>query len=209
MVIAADPDIGLVRRARAGEFKAFQELVSKYERELYTLAFRIVRRTEDAEDVVQETFLSALEHLAEFREEAKFHTWLVRIATNHALTVLRKRKGMLTISPDEDSGDEDPKGLPHPDFIAPWKDSPEAIADRNESRELLTQALEGLEPKYLTVFLLRDVEGLSTEETAQALGISEANARIRLFRARLMLRERLTRALSDPKDRIIPDHSHG
>ncbi len=203
---APDPDIHLVRRARGGDFDAFQDLVSRYERQVYTLALRILRQREDAEDVVQDTFLSVMEHLPDFREEATFHTWLVRIATNHALNVLRKRKGTLPVSSREDAGE---KGLPHPEFIAPWRDGPEAIAELKETRELLTKALEALEDKHLVVFLLRDVEGLSTEETARALGISDANARIRLFRARLTLREELTRAFGDERNRVVPSHSHG
>ncbi len=206
MTNAADPDLDLVRRARAGEYDAFRALVEKYERELYTLAKRIVRQRQDAEDVVQETFISVMEHLASFREEALFHTWLVRIATNHALSTLRKRRGTVTVATEEDADDR--AGLPHPEFVAPWADNPEVIAGRKETGEILQKALERLDEKHLAAFLLRDVEGLSTEETARALGLSEANARVRLFRARLVLREELTRAFGDERSRVTPGHAH-
>ncbi len=203
-----DPDSELVRKAKRGDYDAFQKLVSKYERRLYTLALRILRQREDAEDVVQEAFLSVMEHLEEFREESTFHTWIVRIATNHALNLLRRRKTMKRVTAEETQDEDEEAPLPHPEFIAPWQDQPEAIANRKETQELLAGALERLEEKYLEAFLLRDVEGLSTEDTAKALGISEANARIRLFRSRLMLRELLTRTLGDEKNRLFPDHSH-
>jgi RNA polymerase sigma-70 factor, ECF subfamily len=202
---SADPDLDLVHRARAGDFGAFQALVSRYERELYTLAVRIVRQRQDAEDVVQETLLSVMEHLEDFREESTFHTWLVRIATNHSLNVIRKRHGVITVAPGDES---DEGGLPHPQFVAPWTDNPEAIADRNETQEVLNRALAKLDEKHLLAFLLRDVEGMSTEEAARTIGISEANLRVRLFRARLVLREELTRAFGDEKGRVSLDHRH-
>jgi RNA polymerase sigma-70 factor (ECF subfamily) len=200
-----DPDGDLVRRARKGDYDAFQALVDKYSREVYNLALRILRQQQDAEDIVQETFLSVIEHLVDFREESKFRTWLVRIATNHALNVLRKRRG-ITAMPAE-RGPED-EGLPHPEFIAPWKYNPEEIADRSETREVVEKALERLDEKHLAAFVLRDLEGLSTEETAEALGISETNVRVRLFRARLVLREELTRAFGDEAGRVTGGHHH-
>src|ERR1041385_7447216 len=203
-----DPDIDLVHRARGGDFAAFQDLVARHERRLSPRALRILRQPQDAEDAVQETFLSVLEHLRAFREESSFHTWVVRIATNHALGLLRKRRGTVTALRDDD-GDDDRAPLPHPQFIAPWEDNPEEIVKRKEVSELLGKALETLSEKYLTAFLLRDVEGVSTEETARILGISEANVRVRLNRARLFLREELTRTLGVPERRAMPSHPHG
>lgn len=201
-----DPDAPLVQRARAGDYQAFEQLVSRYERPLYALAMGIVRQHQDAEEVLQETFLSVLEHLDGFEGNSTFHTWLVRIATNHALKVLRKRRGsrLVAIQPNE----QDNAPLPHPSFIAHWKDEPGELAQRREVRQLLDEALGELDEKYRLVFLLRDVEGLSTEQAADALGISVSNAKVRLLRARLMLRERLTAVLGDAARRLVPDHRH-
>ena len=203
---AVDPDPELVRAAKAGSYEAFEQLVDKYERPIYTTAMRIVRRPEDAEEVVQETFLSVVRHLKGFREDSSFHTWLVRIATNHALKILRKKRGLSTVPLDRPQ-DDDETPLPHPSFIAQWKDDPIDIASRREVRALLEDAMGHLEEKYRLVFILRDVEGLSTEETADLLGISVPNDKVRLLRARLMLREQLTQKLGDEATRVRP-HEH-
>jgi RNA polymerase sigma-70 factor (ECF subfamily) len=204
MTNVAEEDRQLVRRARGGDFSAFESLATKYERRLYGLAMRILGRPHDAEDVVQETFLSAVEHLGDFREEAAFSTWLTRIATNHALALLRKRSTRLAVPLGEDrSGDG---ALPHPEFIAQWRETPDQIASRRETRQLLAEALDELDEKYRLVFVLRDVEGLSTDETAEALGISPGNVKVRLLRARLMLRERLTRLFGDETTRVTATH---
>ncbi len=197
----------LVRRARAGDFEAFEALVARYERRVYGLALRIVRHRQDAEEVVQQTFLSVIEHLAGFREEASFYTWLMRIATNHALALLRKRSNRATVALRDDIASDEGEGLPRPEFIAQWRETPDEIAHRREVRKVLDEALDGLDEKYRLVFLLRDVEGLSTAETAEALGISEANVKVRLLRARLMLREKLTRMFGDEAKRLAP-HAH-
>lgn len=203
------PDADLVRRAKAGELQAFEELVSRHERQIFTLASRILQNPHDAEDVTQQTFLSALEHLAGFREEASFATWLNRIATFAALKVIRKRKGLDTVSLEAATEpQEDYDSIPHPEYISDWKESPEQLVERNETRRLLDEALGRLDEKHRLVFLLRDVEGLSGKETAAALGLSEANVKVRLLRARLQLREHLTRTLGDPATRIVRSHHH-
>lgn len=193
-------DAELVRRAQAGELAAFEELVSRHERRVYTLARRIVAQEQDAEDVTQQVFLSVLEHLDTFRGESSFATWLSRIATHAALKIIRKRKGLPTESLDDDS-------LPHPEFIADWRQSPAELVTRNETQRLIDAALAELDERYRLVFLLRDVEGFSVKETADALGLSEANVKVRLLRARLELREKLTRAFGDGTRRLEP-HSH-
>ena len=201
-------DADLVRRAKAGELEAFEELTRRYERQVYSLALRIVRQEHDAEDVTQEALLSAMEHLAGFREEARFSTWLLRIATYAALKVLRKRRGLDTVSLEAGT-EPDPEGaIPHPEFIADWRQSPEELVHRNETRRLLEEALDRLDEKHRLVFLLRDVEGLSVRETAEALGLSEANVKVRLLRARLQLREQLTRVFGDPARALARGHSH-
>ena len=203
-------DAELVRRAQGGALDAFETLTNRYEQRVYSLALRMLRHEQDAEDVTQQTFLSALEHLGEFRGEAAFATWLLRIATYAALKIIRKRKGLDVVSLEEAT--EESEGydtVPHPEFIADWKHSPEQLVHKNEIRRLLEAALDQLDEKHRLVFLLRDVEGLSVKETAEALGLSEANIKVRLLRARLRLREELTRTLGDPARQLTrAPHPH-
>jgi RNA polymerase sigma-70 factor (ECF subfamily) len=202
-------DAQLVQQAKQGDLDAFEELANRHERRIYTLARRITQNEHDAQDVTQQTFLSALEHLGDFREEASFATWLDRIATHAALKILRKRKGLDTVSLDQATDpDPDTGEIPHPEYIADWRADPEELVHRNEIRQLLDQALAQLDEKYRLVFLLRDVEGLSVRETAELLGLSETNVKVRLLRARLQLREHLTRVLGDPARRIEPHPHH-
>ena len=204
-----DPDTELVRRAKAGELDAFEALTSRYEQRVYSLAMRMLRHEQDAEDVTQQTFLSALENLKGFRGEASFATWLLRIATHAALKVIRKRKGLETISLETATESADGSdAIPHPEYIADWRQSPEQLVRKHEIQRLLDEALASLDEKHRLVFLLRDVEGLSVRETAKALDLTEANTKVRLLRARLQLREELTRTLGDPATRVIQSHDH-
>ena len=208
-MILEPSDGELVHRAKAGELAAFEELVSRHERQIYTLAFRILQNSHDAEDVTQQAFMSAVENLAKFREEASFATWLYRITTFAALKVIRKRKGLDTFSLEAATEpQEDYDSIPHPEYIADWKQSPEELVERNETQRLLAAALAQLDEKHRLVFVLRDVEGLSVAETAEALGLSEANVKVRLLRARLQLREQLTQKLGDPTRRLVREHHH-
>ncbi len=203
-------DAQLVRQAKAGELAAFELLVKRHERVVYSLARRMLQNEQDAEDVTQQAFLSAVEHLADFREQASFKTWLLRIATHAALKVIRKRKGLNTVSLEGATEASDSlDSIPHPEFIADWSLSPEQLVHNNEARLLLNEALARLDEKQRLVFLLRDVEGMSIKEAASALALSEADVKISLLRARLHLRELLTRTLGDPKTRIDPPyHRH-
>ncbi len=180
----------LVARAKAGDTSAFSELVSRYERKIFRLAKNITRHDEDAEDVLQEAFLKAYEHLDRFEGNSKFYTWLVRIAVNEALMKLRKRKTDKTVPLDEpvDLGEETMQRE-----IAVWDNNPEQQYSGEEMRKILGDALDSLKPDFRTVFTLRDIEELSTEETAESLGITVAAVKSRLLRARLALREKLTR----------------
>jgi len=204
----SDPE--LVARARAGDLDAFEALTNRYEQRVYSLALRMLRHQQDAEDVTQQTFLSALESLAGFRGDASFATWLLRIATHAALKIIRKRKGLETVSLEEATEEADGYDtIPHPEYIADWRQSPEEMVRKNEIQRLLEDALANLDEKHRLVFLLRDVEGLSVKETAEALGLSEANTKVRLLRARLQLREQLTRTLGDPERRVVRvPHNH-
>jgi RNA polymerase sigma-70 factor (ECF subfamily) len=204
------PDLVLVTRAQAGELDAFEALANRYERRVYALALRMLRHQQDAEDVTQQTFLSALENLGGFRGDASFATWLLRIATHAALKVIRKQKGLDTVSLEEATEEADGYDtIPHPEYIADWRYSPEQLVQKNEIQRLLDEALAKLDEKHRLVFLLRDVEGLSVKETAEALGLSETNTKVRLLRARLQLREQLTRTLGDPERRVVRvPHNH-
>ena len=183
-------ETALLARARGGDSQAFGELVNQYERKIYRLAKHITQNDEDAEDVLQEAFLKAYEHLPGFQGNSKFYTWIVRIAVNEALMKLRKRKGDRTVPLDEplDTGEEMVKRE-----IAVWEDNPEQRYSREEMQHILDEAVDGLKPDFRTVFVLRDIEELSTEETAETLGISVPAVKSRLLRARLALREKLTR----------------
>jgi RNA polymerase sigma-70 factor (ECF subfamily) len=189
---AVEEDPVLVRRACSGDREAFYKLVSRYERGLFRSAVAITRNPADAEEVVQETFLRAYEHLNQFRAEAKFQTWLTQIALNTARMKLRKAHAGLWESLDAPRQTED--GL-LPRDVTEWRENPEQRLRREEIEQLLHQALQGLPPGYREVVALRDIQMLSTQETADVLGISVANVKTRLLRARLQLRERLAKPL--------------
>jgi RNA polymerase sigma-70 factor (ECF subfamily) len=205
-VIAEWSDEALVERAQAGDLNAFETLVSRYERRIWALAKQMLQHDQDAEDVVQDTFLTALEHLHALRHGERFGAWLKQIATRLAYRVLAKRKRMPTEPLDallSEDPDEEETTLPRPQLVADWRDSPEALLQRKETMRLIEEALQQLPEKYRVVFWLRDVEQLSTRETAEALGISEANVKVRLLRARLMLREYLTRLFGADAEQIL------
>jgi RNA polymerase sigma-70 factor (ECF subfamily) len=180
----------LVALAREGDKIAFGELVRRYEGKIFRLAQHITQNREDAEDVLQETFLKAYEHLDQFQGNSKFYTWVVRIAVNQSLMKLRRRKTDRSVSLDEtiDTGEDTIVRE-----IAAWGEDPEERFSREELGEILESAVKGLETPYRSVFVLRDIEELSTEETASALGLSIPAVKSRLLRARLQLREKLTR----------------
>lgn len=197
------PEEKLVRKAKAGDLGAFEALVNRHEGAVYSLALRLVRQEQDAQDVTQQAFLSAMQNLGGFRGDASFATWLNRIATHAALKVLRRRRVQETVSLEAwTEPEEGASRLPHPEFIADWRQSPEELVLQAETRRLLEAALDRLDEKHRLVFVLRDVQGFSIQETAQALGVTEANVKVRLLRARLKLREQLTRVYGDPARRV-------
>ena len=183
-------ETALVTQAREGDNSAFAALVKRYEAKIFRLAQHITQNREDAEDVLQETFLKAYEHLDQFQGNSKFYTWIVRIAVNQALMKLRRRKADRSVSLDEDIDTGEDTVTRE---IAAWDEDPEQRFSREELGEILNSSVESLAPAYRSVFVLRDVEDLSTEETAEALGISVPAVKSRLLRARLQLREKLTR----------------
>ena len=180
----------LVVQAREGDTRAFGELVRRYEAKIFRLAQHITQNREDTEDVLQETFMKAYEHLDQFKGDSKFYTWIVRIAVNQALMKLRRRKTDKSVSLDEtiDTGEDTITRE-----VAAWDEDPEQRFSRGELGDILDSAVESLEPPYRSVFVLRDIEELSTEETAEALNLSVPAVKSRLLRARLQLREKLTR----------------
>ncbi len=190
----------LVAKAREGDAPAFNELVNHYARKIFRLAKHITQNDEDAEDVLQETFLKAYGHLADFQGQSKFYTWIVRIAVNESLMKLRKRKSDRTVPLDEplDTGEDTVARE-----IAVWDENPEQKYSREELGTILDEAVQSLRPVFRTVFVLRDIEELSTEETAETLKISVPAVKSRLLRARLQLREKLTRQFKRKGDDVF------
>ena len=183
----------LIRRVQAGEKQYFYELIKPYERRVYTAAFSILRNEAEAEDAAQEAILKALTHIGQFRAEARFSTWLTQITVNEAL--MRRRKAHTEVM--EPIGEyEDEDGGYTPRDFADWREIPSEALERKEVRQKLAEAVAALAEKYRQVFLLRDVQHLSIEETAEALGISRASVKTRLLRARLMLRDMLAPGVS-------------
>jgi RNA polymerase sigma-70 factor (ECF subfamily) len=191
-VEAADPaelrEQELLRRVRAGEKKVFYELVKPFERRIYSAAFAILRNEADAEDAAQEAILKAFTHIGQFRGDARFSTWLTQITVNEAL--MRKRRNHSEVmEPIGEHQEEDGSYTPR-DF-ADWREIPSEALERKEVRQRLADAVAMLTQKYREVFVLRDIQHLSIEDTAEALGISRASVKTRLLRARLMLRDML------------------
>jgi len=186
---AEQPNEGmLIRRVREGERDLFCELIRPYERRVFAAAFAILRNEADAEDVAQEAMLKAFKHIGHFRGESRFSTWLIQITVNEAR--MRRRKEHAEIM--EPIGDrEDQEGNYTPRDFADWREIPLETLERKEVRQKLAEALASLGEKYREVFVLRDMQHLSIEETAKALGISTASVKTRLLRARLMLRDLL------------------
>jgi RNA polymerase sigma-70 factor (ECF subfamily) len=189
----ASDDLALVHASKSGDIAAFEELVKRYDRKLLRIAQHITHNREDAEDIVQEAFLKAFQHLDQFREDSKFSTWLIRITLNQSLMKLRKWRPTREISIENDFQREEDS---LPIDIADWAPNPEELYRAAELREILRKTLQELGVGLRVVFVLRDMEGLSIEQTAEALGLSLAAVKARSFRARLQLRERLSRYFS-------------
>ncbi len=191
MPVHLENEATLVAEAKEGNAEAFTVLVNQYERNIFRLALNITSNKEDAEDVLQETFLKAYTHLGRFQGNSRFYTWVVRIAVNESLMKLRKRRSDRQVSLDEKLETDDDSLLPRE--IVDWGDNPEQRYAKTEWQEILAEATQTLEPAFRTVFMLRDIEQLSTEETAEALGLSVPAVKSRLLRARLKLRQRLNK----------------
>jgi RNA polymerase sigma-70 factor, ECF subfamily len=187
-------DLDLVHASKDGDVAAFEQLVNRYDRKLLRIAQQVTHNREDAQDAVQETFLRVFQHLGQFREESQFSTWLIRITVNQSLMKLRKqRRAIKEVSRDEDFHAEEDK---LPMEVIDWAPNPEQLYWAAELREILVNTLNELRPILRTVFVLRDIEGLSTVQTAAVLNLSHAAVKARLWRARLQLRERLNKYFS-------------
>jgi RNA polymerase sigma-70 factor, ECF subfamily len=174
----------LIELAKKGDKKALSQLVVKYEKTIYNFAFKVSRDPLKAENIMQETFLSMIKYLPQFDGKSKLSTWLYRIVTNHYLMELRKQKNNFV--PLEDEND-----LFLDRYTADWDNVPSKSVENKELREILDKAIQKLSPEYRIVFLLRDVEGLSTEETGKIVGLTISAVKSRLHRARAFLRKEI------------------
>jgi RNA polymerase sigma-70 factor (ECF subfamily) len=177
----------LIEAAKSGDRKALAEIVKKYEKTIYNFAYKICRNPEKAENTMQETFLSMVKSLHQFDGKSKLSTWLYRIVANHCLMELRKKKHLFASIDDEEELFENK-------LTADWKQIPSSAVENDELRKILDEAISKLSPEYRLVFLLRDVEGFSTEETGQMTELSVPAVKSRLHRARAFLRNELNEA---------------
>jgi len=185
-----DDDLDLVHAGKNGDVAALEQLVKRYDRKLFRIAQSVTHNREDSQDAVQETFLKAYQHLAEFRGDSQFSTWLIRITLNQSLMKLRKQRRTREVSLDEDfETDEDML----PREIIDWAPNAEKLYSVSELRNILLKTIEELRPILRAVFVLQDLEGLSTDQTAEVLSLSQSAVKSRLWRARLQLRERLNK----------------
>ncbi len=190
-----ETETALVARAKAGDFAAFDQLVRSCERRIWAICWRLLGEKEETDNAVQTAFLTAMEALDGFRGEAGFCTWIGRIATNESLEILRRRRRQEGLSLDALSQESDDEGpIAQPQLLVDWREDPSRSVERAEMRQILDESLDRLTPGLRAVFVLRDMEGFSVADTASQLGISEGNVKVRLLRARLALRERLTEA---------------
>ena len=181
-----DEDLLLLDRILTGDAKAFEELVHRHEQRVYRVAMGIIGNHEDAEEAMQQTFLRVYQHLGGFQRSAKFTTWLTRIAINEALQIQRRRKQTVSLDGLQVS---DERVMPRE--LHDWHDDPSKVYDKQQIREFVERAIQSLPTIYREAFVLRDVQGLTSEEAAAALGIGVSALKTRLLRARLMMREAL------------------
>jgi RNA polymerase sigma-70 factor, ECF subfamily len=197
----ASDDLDLVHATQKGNLAAFEQLVKRYDRRLLRISQTVTHNREDSEDAVQEALLSAFQNLPAFREDSQFSTWLIRITVNQSLMKLRKQRTQKEVSLDEDlPADRDVLPVDVPDRTP----NPEQLCWASELRDILVRTVEELRPILRTVFVLRDVEGLSIAQTAQTLNLTQAAVKARLWRVRLHLRKRLNRYF-DERTTLAPE----
>lgn len=182
----------LVKQAKQGDKIALAKLVEAYQEPIYNTALKMTKNREDAEDVLQETFVTMVEKLYQFRGDARLYTWLYRITVNNVYRRTRsiqKHEAM-------DINDPDVQQI-HGGQLSEWPETANLLGEREWIRDVLAAALDELPPKYRTIFILRDIQGLSIKETQEILGISESNVKVRLMRARNYLRDKLSTSLEE------------
>lgn len=184
----------IIELAKAGDKKALATLVKNYEQTIYNFSFKICRDRQKAENIMQETFVSMIKHLNQFDGNSKLSTWLYRIVSNHCLGEARKEKDKYFVSLSDQNGDDDSE-LYVDKYVADWSRIPNSVVENDELKTILDNAIKKLAYDYRIVFLLRDVEGLSTEETAEALELSISAVKSRLHRARAFLRNEINKEL--------------
>jgi len=173
-----------------GNAAPFEQLVKRYDTKLFRIAQHITHNREDAQDAVQDAFLKVFRKLAQFQGNSQFSTWLIRIIVNESLMKVRKQRSSREVSMDEDFQSEGPSA---PYEFADWAPNHEKLYRGSELRNILRTELQELRPSLRVVFVLRDVEGLSTDQTAEVLELSPTAVKARLWRARLQLRQRLSK----------------
>jgi RNA polymerase sigma-70 factor (ECF subfamily) len=182
-------ELKLIQQAQKGDRKALAELIKLYEKTVYNFSFKICRHKDRAENTMQETFLSMVKNINQFSGQSKLSTWLYRVVSNHCLMLARSEGKREFTSFDDDDASIDEKE------ISEWKVSPDKVAENNELRKMLDESIEKLPAEYRIVFMLRDVEGLSTEETAKIVDLTVPALKSRLHRARSFLRNELNKRL--------------
>ena len=178
----------MVAQAQGGKLEAFEELVRRHSQLIYRTLTAMLGNPTDAQDAMQDTFLSAFKHIGGFQGRSKFSTWLVSIARNTALQRLRDRKNVESLDEGEYNEERDFR----PRQVRAWQDNPEQFYSKSEMRQLVERGILALPANYRVVVMLRDIEQLSTDEVARQLGLSVPAVKTRLLRGRLMLREWLS-----------------
>lgn len=189
---AVEVDEVLVKRAQEGDTAAFDELVRRYTSIVYRVLYKILRHEEDTQDALQDTFVSAYRALPRFRQDARFSTWIYRIATNAALMKARARKNNM-VSLDHPTEDPDAQSAWE---LPDWSATPDEEIMTGETRRIMEDAIQALPPEQRAAFVLHDIQDLSSAETAQAMGITVSAVNSRLHRARVFLRDRIGRHLN-------------
>ena len=190
-------DLVLVDRVLSGDRQAFEALVRSHERRVFRVTLAVLGNAEDAEDAMQDTFIKAFRHLSQFRRESRFTTWLTRIAVNEAIQKRQARGNWVSLDESRESLDQS-KAQVTPRRFESWRADPEELFGKQELRGIIEAAIQSLPAIYREAFILRDVEEMSAEEVAQAIGITVAAAKSRILRARLMVREALAASLEQP-----------
>jgi RNA polymerase sigma-70 factor (ECF subfamily) len=191
---AADEDLRLIDRVLEGDRQAFETLVRRHERRVFRVTLAVLGQVEDAEDAMQDAFIKAYRHLSQFRRDARFTTWLTRVAVNEALQRRQKRKDYVPLDASPTSETQN-----FPQRFEPWSDDPESLYTKQELRNLVEKAICSLPAIYREALVLCDVEGLSAKESADLLGVNLAAFKSRILRARLMMRDILSGYFERPR----------